>query len=111
MLKRIPIVELLAEEIEKGEINKSRLEEKVAAFLEFVNNDFNAFDAKTGQKNRITFNDAVVVSFNKNKLKIPISILSPRFEKGKYVAKGIKFGIFIGDKAIFDIDLKNGNKD
>ena len=95
MLKeKIPIRILLGKEIKEGLINQDKLERKIAAFLEFVNSEIKAFDAKSGEKRRLSFNDAVTVSFYKNKKKIPILIISPRFEKSQYVASCILFGAY-----------------
>ena len=85
----IKIVDLLKEEIDNGFINKNKLEEKVAAFLEFVNNDFRAFDVKIGEQRRITFEDCVCFSFKKDKNKVSLKVVSPRLTNGEYVCAGI----------------------
>ena len=102
---QIPIKYLLASEINKGLINQERLEEKIAAFLELVNKEIKAFDVKSGEKRRLSFDDAVQVSFNRNGEKIPILIISPRFINGSYVASNIVYGKYINNKPYF---MNNG---
>ncbi len=89
-MTRKPIAELFDLEIGSGLVNQDRLEEKVAAFLEFVDGKFQAFDVKTGNQQRLKFNDAVKVSFNNQYgVKKTAFIKSPRFEQGRYVAQSI----------------------
>lgn len=83
------VSDLLADEIENGFVNKNKLEEKIAAFLEFVNLEMKAFDVKNGHEHRIMFEDSLVVSMKKGKETKKIKIVSPRLTKGEYVCSGI----------------------
>lgn len=93
-------------EIFDGLINQEKLEKKIAAFLEFANAQIKAFDIKTGEKKRVAFNDAVIISFTKDGVKIPVLIKSPRFINGKYVAKSIIYGSYdpISKKPMFFLE-------
>jgi len=98
---RFQIKTLLRNEIEKGEINEERLLTKVAAFLEMINSKMNAFDSKTGERNRLTFEDAMQCNFKRGEEKIPLKIISPRFVNGQYVASRVEFGTNVGGKPFF----------
>lgn len=98
MIDRKPLKVLFAPEISKGEVNLDRLKTKVAAFLELVNQEFKAFDVKTGKNQRLKYDDAVLVSFKKNNKKVSVKIISPRFEKGQYVAASLSFNGIINGK-------------
>lgn len=93
-MKRVPIRILLAIEIDQGLVNQDKLEMKVAAFLEMINSKMDAFDPKTGEKVRTKFDDALIVHINKDKKKVPIKIISPRLENGRYVAFNAIFGCY-----------------
>ena len=89
-----PVIEFLKPEIDKGEINVERLFTKLEACLSLLNAEMKAFDIKTGKKNRVMFNDSLIFSLIKNGIKIPMLIVSPRFQDGVYKARKIMFGFY-----------------
>jgi hypothetical protein len=89
---RIPLKQLFAFEIANGTVNAEKLEKVISASMEFVNSELKAFDTKKKREAPLRFGDSMIVWIKRGEGKIPVMIISPRFELGKYRAKRIVYG-------------------
>ena len=89
---RLPLKILLALEMELGYIDGDKLEERVAATLEFTNKELKSFDMKKREEGPTRFADQLVVWMRRGNLRLPLLIVSPRLENGKYIAQNVIIG-------------------